>query len=380
MSYSKTSKLTFLESVGIIAGTGIGSGVMAIPLLFKEAGIIGGIIAFSLAFIVSIFMHFIMADIVINSGTYEVTSIFNKLLLHGKAKKALKILFFTLVTIMLISNLSAYILGGADVLVSLTGIPPFLAKFLFYAISVFPVFFGLKAIGIGEKYLVMIIIGLSLFFALISSFNFNGSIALIGNVLSIIKTFSMTMFSLTALFAVPEIVKGFNNDAKQIKKSISLGLAINLCISSLICFSVIVSSKEVTPMAAVGWSHALGSIMSVLSSVFILLAMITSFWVISIAFSHIINAQFKTDSKFCYIAATLPSLLIALIPFATFSFLAELASGAISLLIAFMMIPGYIRSAKLSGRSPLLGNLGKSKLFFAGIILGNLFMVIGSLF
>ena len=41
--------LTVAEGAAMICGTGIGSGVMAIPCLIKSAGVIGGLLAFAAA-------------------------------------------------------------------------------------------------------------------------------------------------------------------------------------------------------------------------------------------------------------------------------------------------------------------------------------------
>lgn len=46
--------LTTTEGAAMIAGTGIGSGVMAIPYLVKSAGAVGGLLAFAAAFALSV--------------------------------------------------------------------------------------------------------------------------------------------------------------------------------------------------------------------------------------------------------------------------------------------------------------------------------------
>lgn len=64
--------LTVAEGAAMICGTGIGSGVMAIPCLIKSAGVIGGLLAFAAAFALSAVMHCLTADMVINSGEHEI--------------------------------------------------------------------------------------------------------------------------------------------------------------------------------------------------------------------------------------------------------------------------------------------------------------------
>ena len=48
----------------LVAGNGIGSGVMAIPFFVQKAGILGGVIAFLLSFTVTVLLHLMIAEVV----------------------------------------------------------------------------------------------------------------------------------------------------------------------------------------------------------------------------------------------------------------------------------------------------------------------------
>lgn len=135
----------------MISGTGIGSGVMAIPCLIKSAGVIGGLLAFAAAFALSAVMHCLTADMVINSGEHEIPRIFSCLLPPGKRKRQAELLFFALTALMLTANISAYILGGAEVLCALLPVPVTAGKLLFFAAAALPVMLGLRAVGISEN-------------------------------------------------------------------------------------------------------------------------------------------------------------------------------------------------------------------------------------
>lgn len=375
----REKSLTILEAAAIIAGMGIGSGVMAIPFLFKNAGIAGGVIAVACAFAVSIVMHFMMADMLLNSRTNDIPTMLRQMLFRGKYEKVIGAVLFLLIVTMLVANLSSYVLGGAEVVSSLLGIPSAAAKLVFYVGAVLPVLFGIKAIGVLEKYFIFAIVGLVIYFSFVSFANPGGSIGLIGGLWAELAVFSMVMFSMTSLFAVPEVIKGLQGKVSSIQKAIVLGLGINLLVSGFICASVIASSIEVTEMAAVGWSKALGAVMQVLSAVFVLFAMMTSFWALTLSFSNIVHVQLRLNLKLCFFLATLPSLMIALLPIARFAQLAKVASGAISLLISIVLIPAYLNSTKLTATSPLIGNLRKSKLLVVCVMLGTLFMAIGTI-
>ena len=371
--------LTTAEGAAMIAGTGIGSGVMAIPYLVKSAGAVGGLLAFVAAFALSVFMHCLTADMVINSGEHEITRIFSRLMLQGKWRRPLELLFFVLAALMLTANLSAYILGGAEVLCALLPIPTAAGKLLFFAVAALPVMLGLRAIGMGEKWLVAAIGVLLTVMTALTLTKAEGTLPLRGSLRATLGVFSMLMFSLTALFAVPELARGMHNDARRMKSAIFGGLSANLMVCLLICVSAIAASEEVTKMAAVGLHDALGPVVGVCAGLFVLLAMLTSFFVLAFSLTGIVSAQFHAKRWLCFAAATLPALLAAFIPSASFADMAKVAGGIISLLISVLLIPSYCRSVQLTGCSAVTGCWGQNRMLLACVIIGSLLMMIGAL-
>ena len=371
--------LTTAEGAAMIAGTGIGSGVMAIPYLVKSAGAVGGLLAFAAAFALSVFMHCLAADMVINSGEHEITRIFSRLMLQGKWRRPLELLFFVLAALMLTANLSAYILGGAEVLCALLPIPTAAGKLLFFAVAALPVMLGLRAIGMGEKWLVAAIGVLLTVMTALTLTKAEGTLPLRGSLRATLGVFSMLMFSLTALFAVPELAQGMHNNARRMKSAIFGGLSANLVVCLLICVSAIAASEEVTKMAAVGLHDALGPVVGVCAGLFVLLAMLTSFFVLAFSLTGIVSAQFHAKRWLCFAAATLPALLAAFIPSASFADMAKVAGGIISLLISVLLIPSYCRSVQLTGCSAVTGRWGQSRMLLACVIIGSLLVMIGAL-
>lgn len=371
--------LTTAEGAAMIAGTGIGSGVMSIPYLVKSAGAVGGLLAFVAAFALSVFMHCLAADMVINSGEHEITRIFSRLMPQGKWRRPLELLFFVLAAFMLTANLSAYILGGAEVLCSLLPIPTAAGKLLFFAVAALPVMLGLRAIGMGEKWLVAAIGVLLTVMTALTLTKAEGTLPLRGSLRATLGVFSMLMFSLTALFAVPELARGMHNDARRMKSAIFWGLSANLMVCLLICVSAIAASEEVTKMAAVGLHDALGPVVGVCAGLFVLLAMLTSFFVLAFSLTSVVSAQFHAKRWLCFAAATLPALLAAFIPSASFANMAKVAGGIISLLIFMLLIPAYRRSVQLTGCSAVTGCRGQNRMLLACVTIGSLLMMIGAL-
>lgn len=369
--------LTVAEGAAMICGTGIGSGVMAIPCLIKSAGVIGGLLAFAAAFALSAVMYCLTADMVINSGEHEIPRIFSCLLPPGKRKRQAELLFFVLTALMLTANISAYILGGAEVLCALLPVPVTAGKLLFFAAAALPVMLGLRAVGISEKWLVAAI---GVLLAVITAFALTkaeGTLPQCGSLRAALGAFSMLTFSLTALFAVPELARGMRNDACRIKRAILGGLFANLMLCLLICVSTIAASEEVTEMAGVGLRNALGPVAGVCADLFILLALLTSFSVLAFSLTGIISGQFHMKRRTSLAAVTLPALLAAFIPSSSFVDMAKVAGGIVSLLISILLVPAYCRSVQLTGCSAVTGRWGQSRALLIYAIVGSLLVIVG---
>lgn len=69
----------------------------------------------------------------------------------------LSTIFFVLMAFVLVTNLTAYVIGAAEVLAGFLPIPLFAAKLVFYVAAAAVVVFGLKAVGISEKFAVALI-------------------------------------------------------------------------------------------------------------------------------------------------------------------------------------------------------------------------------
>ena len=112
-------------------------------------------------------------------------------------------------------------------------------------------------------------------------------------------------------------------------------------------------------------------------SLFTLLAMLTTYWSISLALSSIVGEQTRLGARLCWCLATLPSLLLALLPIGGFLDFLEIAGGAIAILVAVMVVPTFGRAVKEVPGSMLGRFSGKATQGL--IILAYLLMAAGSL-
>ena len=375
----KSKQLTVWEAACIITGYGVGGGVMAMPYLAEKNGIIAALIILFVAFGASWLLHMMIAEVALKCGEgSQIVSVFSRFLFRGKAKAALTVGFFVLMAIVLVTNLTAYIVGAAEIIADLLGISLLLSEIIFYIAAASVVIFGLKAVGISEKYTVAVIFGLIAVLAVASFVNPVNSLPVkTGSLRDSVAYFAMAMLSFSAFFSIPQAVEGLGGDEKKIKKAVFLGIGNNLVLIIVITFASLISSGEVTEVGMIGWSHGIGAWAQIVGGVFTVLAMLTTYWSISLALSGIVEEQLKFNSRLCWLLATLPSLVLTLIGIGGFIDFLELAGGAIAIIVAVMVVPTY-RNARREIPGSMLGKLGSTPMQILTVI-AYLLMAIGSI-
>lgn len=354
----KNKQLSVWEAACIITGYGIGGGVMSMPYLAARIGFINACIVLVIAFAASYVLHLMIADLSLKTEDGgQIIACLNQFLFKGKLKKVLTFSFFGLMLAILFTNLTGYITGAEEILVSLLPISPFVAKLLFYLLAAAVVIFGLKAVGVSEKISIAVIFALIGVLAVASFFRPANEIPMFNfDVNGVMAYFGMAMFSLSAFFSVPQAVEGLGGDKKKIKKAVFLGFLNNFILIVVINFCALLASKEVTEVAMTGWSAGIGLWAQIVGGVFTLLAMLTTYWSLSLALSDIVRETLKWNEKLSWLVATLPSLILALVNLGGFMGIMRTAGGLISIIIAVMVVPAFINSKKAGGESILKHN------------------------
>lgn len=384
MKENKAS-LTFLEAAGIIVGHGVGAGILAVPYLAAHNSLreIVLIILFCAAF--NIVLHLLIAELSLNNGGAQFVSCFERELFAGRLKKALTWTAFVLMGFSVIVNVVAYLTGAAEVFHSWSGGAVSLSagKILFYVICAGIVFFGLKLVGICEKYAVgamVAVVALLFITALSGSPKADPSSGLrfrgVGNALAL---YGQVSFSLSAVMSTPQVVKGLGGDAKRIRGAIMTGIAVNALLIFFVTMTTLIGcGSEITRRGAlVDLAEALGGRISVIGYIFQLLALATSFWTNTLNLRDIIGEQTEWSDRLSWLAASLPCLLLSLIGLSDFVSLSRFA-GIIQVVTGLGIILAYALSRRRVGRSEILGVFG-SRGFRIAVAVCTLLATVGSL-
>ena len=337
----KKRLLSNLEGTLLIAGSGIGTGILTLPYAIKNIGLSGALIAM-------LFAYFISAII------------------------------FIFIIFMILENLIVYIICASELMNQLLGFPILISRILFYIIATIVILFGIRGISNGEKVSVSLITIVIITLLVLSIFNINNPIKLsFGDPLKVLAVYGLFMFAFSSIFSLIQVTN-YIKDKKSIKKVAIGGLTINAILTLVFALATIMVSKEVTSIATIGITDTLNiPIIKIMCSIFVLLAMFSSYWTSGLAFSDIIEVQMKKSKRVSWIISTIPTIIIALIvPFSILDFI-QIGAGALSIILVLVILPAYYRAVKYE-KKPLLGKYATSKTLLGIVALFIILMAIAS--
>ena len=371
-------QLTTWEAACIITGYGIGAGVLSMPYMAARNGLILSTLILILSLLASYVLHLMIAEIALKEGNGgQIISCLNRFLFRGKTKQVLTVIFFALMAVILVTNLAAYISGAEEIIVGLLPIPSIAAKLLFYVVAASVVLFGLKAVGVSEKIAVTVIFALIAALAAASLLNIRNPLSLsAGSLNDALAYYGLAMFAMSAFFSVPQAVEGLDGDTKKIRKAVFLGLLNNFILILVISVCSLLSSTEITELAMVGWSAGIGLWAKLIGGLFTVLAMLTTYWSLSLALGGIVDDMLHTGTKISWLLATLPSLILVLFNVAGFLDLMRTAGGLIAIIIAVMVVPAYHNARRDVPENNLLRRSGLPLEIM--IVIAYILMAVGS--
>lgn len=371
-------QLTTWEAACIITGYGIGAGVLSMPYMAARNGLILSTLILILSLLASYVLHLMIAEIALKEGNGgQIISCLNRFLFRGKTKQVLTVIFFVLMAVILVTNLAAYISGAEEIIVGLLPIPSIAAKLLFYVVAASVVLFGLKAVGVSEKIAVTVIFALIAALAAASLLNIRNPLSLsAGSLNDALAYYGLAMFAMSAFFSVPQAVEGLSGDTKKIRKAVFLGLLNNFILIIVISVCSLLSSTEITELAMVGWSAGIGLWAQLIGGLFTVLAMLTTYWSLSLALGGIVDDMLHTGTKISWLLATLPSLILVLFNVAGFLDLMRTAGGLIAIIIAVMVVPAYHNARRDVPENNLLRRSGLPLEIM--IVMAYILMAVGS--
>ncbi|HWR10773.1 MAG TPA: aromatic amino acid transport family protein [Rectinemataceae bacterium] len=360
-------RLGLWQAASIIAGYGIGGGVLALPYLVSLNGLPVALLVILAAYGLSFLLHLMIAELSAGDGTgSQIIELLDRYLFTGKWGKTLTWALFVLMGLAFLANLAAYVAGGREVFASL-GMGEVAGSILFYALAAAVAALGLRALGLAES---AALAGMAIVFVALAGLTFarvaggNSAEAAAAAVSAsprlpgsptlnrILALYGMSMFSFAAFFSVPQAVRGLSDRPRLIVPSVAMGLGINLLVILVVTALALAVPGEVTSVATIGWTRYLGPAAMVLGAIFVTLAMLSSYWSIAQALASILRERLGIGQFAAFLAATLPTLALSF--FGGFLGFMRTAGGGIAVLVAVLILPTYAKYRRAREKPAIL--------------------------
>ena len=170
------------------------------------------------------------------------------------------------------------------------------------------------------------------------------------------------MYGYATYFSVPQVVKGLAPDGRAAVRAILAGLAINGVLIGVIAIVALGVSQPVTEVAIDGIADRLGPWSGTIGSLFILAALLTTYWSVSLALADMVRERTGIPHRTAWLVATLPSLLVLMAGLWGFIELLSVAAGSTAAVVALITVPMYLNArhhGPIRDPSWSLGRLGE---------------------
>lgn len=360
MEIKSEAKLTTFEAICMIVGNSIGTGIIAVPYLATKNSILDVVWMVVLAYIVNVILHLIIAELSYNNGGVQLVKSFEGELFHGVIKKIFSWIVFVVYGLAIMLGVSGNINGGAQIFTNWFGMPMWAAQLVYYVIAGVVVLMGMKAVGMAQKYAVVLLMGIVAVMTIgtfmrpvnaiySAPFHWNNLLAL----------YSMIVFATSANQAVIQVVKGLNGNPGKIRRSIFIGFGLSSAFVLIVTMTVLLGTKgEITKeLAYMQLGESVGQWAVILAGIFSLFALLTTFWSNTLALRDVVHEQIGIGNRVSWLLATVPCVLFAIFGVNSFIILTRIMSGVV-VLVSIMLVLTYGKSRQKAGESPICGVIG----------------------
>ena len=380
MEIKSEAKLTTFEAISMIVGNSIGTGIIAVPYLATKNSIIDVVWMVLLAYVVNVILHLIIAEISYNNGGVQLVKSFEGELFHGKAKKVFSWIVFVVYGLAIMVGVSGNINGGAQIFTNWFGMPMWAAQIVYYVIAGIVVFMGMKAVGIAQKYAVILLMGIV---AVMTAATFMNPLNTVRSAPfhwnNLLALYSMVVFATSANQAVIQVVKGLGGNPGKIRKSIFIGFGLSSAFVLVVTITVLLGTNDTInkELAYMQLGESIGKWAVVLAGIFSLFALLTTFWSNTLALRDVVHEQVGIGNHISWIVATVPCILFAIFGVNSFIILTRVMSGVV-VLVSIMLVLTYGKSRRKAGVSPICGVIGTVP-FQVLMVISTIVSAVGSL-
>jgi tyrosine-specific transport protein len=343
----------FLYAVSVLIGTMVGVGIFGMPFAFAKAGFWVGIGMLFIIGLATLLVDLMYGEVALRTeGNHQLLGYTKKYLGIGFQRA---VLFSTVLTGYV--AILAYIIVSGDFLNTLLS-PLFYApvstySVLFFSILSLVILKGIKTISRLESFLsslFIITIGLIFFtgFHHINTNNFQGFIKEYT-----FLPYGIILFAFGGLLAIPVQRQILLGQERKLSKAILFAILITSGLYALFATTVVgISGDITTPDAISGLYESLGPTITILGSAFGLLAITSSFLMLSSGMIQMFNLDFKMKKFQAWLLVITPPIILFWAGIRTFVDVISLAGGVALALEQILVVFLYAKAKSHGNRIP----------------------------
>jgi amino acid permease len=364
----KAEKYQFIKAVAILTGTTIGAGVLAIPYSIYVAGYWLGILYLMILGIVMIVLNLMLGEVILRTKKNLHIPEIIKLYLGKRGC----ILVLVAMSILIYGGMSAYIRGAGDILNRIIPAASFNWSIVFFAIGTYFIVKGLKFVSQWNIVFVsgMVLIIITIWLKAIYSQNIDWNQFNLQPTTSLktaFEPYGAILFSYFGVIAIPHIKTILGKKSDQMESVIQLGVLIPILLYSVFVSLVIgVAGNDITPLAVISLGDKLGNQVLIITSIFAVIAMMTSFITMGLSMIESYIHFGKIKRSIAILMTTLPPMALLVFDWAQFNTIIQYAGG-IGVSVTSILIILTFWKAKVSGEKPPAYSLGRLK--WVGIVM-----------
>ena len=300
------------EAVFMITGMTIGAGVLGIPYVVAQVGLLPGLGFILVLGLVMLALNLLIGEITVRTG--------ESLQLPGLAGKYLggwaKSLMSLIIVLSGYGALLAYIVGESETLSALFGGDALWWGVFFWSLGSFLVWRGLQTVKKVEKIFSILVIGLITILSVYLLRHFQPEVVPYYNLSKMFLPYGVILFALHASPAIAEAHALLPGSQRHFRRAVILGTLIPIAVYMLFALAAVgAGGLSVTEVATVGLGQKFGDGVALLGNLFAIFAMGTGFFGFGVALKQTFVWDHKLSpwfSQFLVISIPLALFLLGL--------------------------------------------------------------------
>ncbi len=342
-------KTSFWEAVATLVGTIIGAGVLGVPFVIAQVGVLPGFIMLAILGLAAMLMNLMFAEVVLRTHFRHQIA--------GYAKKYLGVFAYRIATVAVLIGgygaLTAYLIGEGEVLSALFGGESFLYSLFFFVICAVVLYVGLKLVKVFELWMVAIFIIIILIIFAKSYLSIDFSNLHYVHWSKIFLPYGVILFAYGGAASVVPLREILRRREKLVPHAVAVASIIPIIIYCIFAIVVVgVTGLSTTEVGSVGLGQTIGPFMIVFGNLFAVFAMGTSFLIIGETMKEFFQFDFKMPKPAAWLSVVSIPLIIFLVGARDFIAVMSIAGSLTFGLTGILLVLMYWKAKKHGDRRP----------------------------